>query len=141
MKTLKMVGLVYSNQEAAYASVAMAIPKREGDVSKGWRETRSSAKRTEPWSGALPWEGANGAMKSAMTFAYPEADWIMLTVPGTRDLSWRWFLSQAPRQELASGKAMVDMCHRPVAFFSDQCRGAQLKCPTVDKEGLAFLGD
>ena len=77
------------------------------------------------------------SLAHSVTLAYPSDRLTTCVWTDASDEYWAGVVTQAEAAELQ--KPVLQQSHKPMAFVSGRFTGAQLKWPTVEKEGFAIL--
>jgi hypothetical protein len=77
------------------------------------------------------------SLAHSVTLAYPSDHLTTCVWTDASDEYWAGVVTQAEAAELQ--KPVLQQLHKPMAFVSGRFTGAQLKWPTVEKEGFAIL--
>lgn len=78
-------------------------------------------------------------MAHTATLPYPREEYPAMMFPDAPDEYRGSFLMQVRQAEFDNGMAVGDMSHKALGGLSCVFRNSQLRKPTVDKEGFAFL--
>lgn len=79
----------------------------------------------------------NSAIVHATALAYPRPDRTVCVWTDASSTHWSAVITQCTPDQL--DKPYMEQLHEPLAFFSGPWRGAELRYPTTEQEGLAFV--